>query len=523
MRLRLSAILLAAAPAIVAAQGTSDHGAFIMRVGVDTIVIERFARSADTLRGSVSVKSQPRLDYTAMIGPDQSVKSLDLQVYAAGAPADASPLQRVRVVMTADSARTETNGAPHAFPISRGAVPFMNNSFALGELFTRKARAARSALDIPIWALSGAANLVLSVKPLGPDSMSLIVNGQEQRVRVDALGRILGGTIPSQHLEIIRVDGAAASSLRLGKVDYSPPAGAPYQAVDVRMAGQGGIPLGGTLTIPNAPTGRVPAVVMITGSGQQDRDEAIAIVPGGFRPFRQIADTLGRRGIAVLRLDDRMVGASGGKIGTSADYAEDIRAAIAFLRARPDIDGDRIGLVGHSEGGMIAPMIAATDPRLKGIVLLAGPAEKGIDIIHFQQRDAIFTDSSIKASDRDSLLRVSAATLDTIAAKDVWIKYFLTYDPLATAQRVRVPTLILQGGTDRQILPEQAKMLGDAMTKAGNADVTVHVFPGLNHLFIPDPSGRPAGYTTLKSNRMSSEVLGTLADWLVARLGAGRL
>jgi hypothetical protein len=261
----------------------------------------------------------------------------------------------------------------------------------------------------------------------------------------------------------------------------------------------------------------VPAVITITGSGQQDRDEYLAVA-GGYRPFRQVADTLGRRGIAVLRLDDRMVGASGGALGTSADYADDIRAAVAFLRSRPEIDGSRIALVGHSEGGLIAPMVASTDSTLAGAVLLAGPSQTGAEILRFQQHQAIDTDTSIAVASRDSLYRVAAEQLDSLTQVRPWLKFFESYDPVATARRVSVPILILHGGTDRQVTPEQAPALAEAFQEGGNTDVTMHVFPGLNHLFIPDPSGLPAGYNLLPTNKVAPEVLGMMTEWLVERL-----
>src|SRR5262249_9218930 len=158
------------------------------------------------------------------------------------------------------------------------------------------------------------------------------------------------------------------------------------------------------------------AIVTITGSGTEERDESIPGVKG-YRPFRQVADTLGRRGIAVLRLDDR--GAGGSDMGppgpTSADFADDIRAALADLRTRKDIDGDRLGLVGHSEGGMIAPMVAATDARLKAIALMAGPARTGRKIILYQQRYAIDSMQRITGPKRDTAIAAGAKALDSIA------------------------------------------------------------------------------------------------------------
>ncbi|HEY3935257.1 MAG TPA: alpha/beta fold hydrolase [Gemmatimonadales bacterium] len=523
-RILVRALLLIATAATtaiavpLAAQQAPDRGAFIMRVGGDTIVLERFAWSADTLQGQIGVKGQPRTDYVAVTGPASSVRSMSISVFRE-AGTDIAPMRRVGIALRGDSIFVDVQGAIQAFHAVAGAVPLLNNSFAMAEIFTRKARAAGGPLDVPAFALSGGATIPVKLTLIGADSMTLSVAGSEERLRVDREGRILGGTIPSQHLEIIRVDPAAAASIRLGRTDYSASAGAPYTATEVTLTGPGGITLGGTLTIPIGARRRVPAVVTITGSGQQDRDEYIPVA-GGYRPFRQVADTLGRRGIAVLRLDDRTVGLSGGALGTTADYADDIRAAVAYLRTRSDIDGDRLALVGHSEGGVIAPMVAATDHRLKGIVLLAGTAEKGSDVIHYQQRNAIEGDPSIPASARDSLIRAAAVAVDSIARTSRWLQFFLDYDPLIAARRVTVPVLILQGETDHQVTPDQARELAAAIRSNGNGDVTVHLFPGLDHLFVPDPSGQPAGYVNLRSGRVDPGVLGALADWLSVKLHA---
>ena len=500
------------------AQDNSERGAFILRTRSDTLVIERFTRSATRLQSSVFIKGGPRLEYVAELGAFNSVGALELMQFAPNAKADDAPAARVRVTFRGDSAFAEVNGAMHRIKSSAGALPGVNNAIALFEQFTRRARSA-GAGDIPYFALAGGVTLPVTVATQGTDTIVLTVAGQAQRLRVDAAGRILGGMLPAQQIEIIRVSEAAAATLALGKPDYSAPGNAPYTAEEVTLNGPGGITLGGTLTIPRNPAGKVPAIVTITGSGQEDRDEYIPVA-GGYRPFRQIADTLGRRGIAVLRLDDRMVGASGGALGTSADYADDIRAGIAYLKTRKDIDGTRIGLVGHSEGGIIAPIVAATDASLKGIVLLAGPAYRGDTIIHFQLRNNVNHDASVPAAAKDSVYRAQLAAFEKSAQGSAWTKYFLTYDPIPTARRVKVPTLVLQGATDQQVTPEQAEKLGAAMRAGGNRDVTVRVFPEMNHLFIHDPDGNPAGYVRLPSNKVMPDVLGALADWLVLKLGA---
>jgi alpha-beta hydrolase superfamily lysophospholipase len=261
--------------------------------------------------------------------------------------------------------------------------------------------------------------------------------------------------------------------------------------------------------------------VTITGSGQQDRDEYIPFA-GGIRLYRQVADTLSRRGIAVLRLDDRGLGASGGSPSraTTADFADDIRAAIAYLRSRRDIAPDRIGLIGHSEGGVIAPMIAATDPQLKAIVVMAGPAQPGIEISMAQNKFLIDRDTALSTAQRDSVLRTARASLDPSKQTIPWVKFFMSYDPATAARRVKAPTLILQGATDRQVPVDQAEKLAALIRAGGNKDVTVRVIPSTNHLFVEDPSGDFNNYDRLPTNKVGANVLGPLADWLVTRLGA---
>jgi dipeptidyl aminopeptidase/acylaminoacyl peptidase len=260
-------------------------------------------------------------------------------------------------------------------------------------------------------------------------------------------------------------------------------------------------------------------VVTITGSGQEDRDEAIPVI-AGYRPFRQVADTLGRRGIAVLRMDDRGYGASEGNPGsaTSQDFASDVAAAVAYLRTRPEIDPDRIALVGHSEGGIIAPMVAVADPRLRAIVLVAGTSRTGRRVLEYQLRTPLERDASLTAAQRDSAYRMAWLQMDSATARVPWLRFFMDYDPTTTARRVRQPVLILQGENDRQVTADQAPELAAAFRAGGNRDVTMRVFPGLNHLMVPDPDGSPARYGQLPSPRVAPQVLGAMADWLVEKL-----
>src|SRR6185312_6174441 len=270
--------------------------------------------------------------------------------------------------------------------------------------------------------------------------------------------------------------------------DYSAPRGAPYTAEDVTVHTSAGFDLGGTLTKPTATSGRLPAVVTITGSGQQDRDELIPLA-GGIRLFRELADTLSRRGIVVLRLDDRGLGASGGDAttATTADFADDIRSAVAYLRSRPDIDPNRIALAGHSEGGVIAPMIAATDSRIHAIVILAGTSEPGIEISMGQNKYIVDHTPGLSQHQRDSILAAARVSLKEQTVP--WMKFFLSYDPAAALKKVRVPALYIQGETDHQVPPAEAEMGAKLIRSNGNRDVTVRLFPATNHLFVPDSTG----------------------------------
>ena len=508
----------------VQAQGAPERGAFVARMGNDTILVDKFERTADTLRGSIAVKNQPRQEYVLALGPGNAVRTMKLVVRSQGSPPGAIPMQQVLVTMQGDSAIVQSGTAALTstarIGTQAGAIPSVNNAFAVAELFTRRASATGRSGDYPYFSLNGAVTIASTVRPVGADSVLYTLATSRQHYRVDPTGRILGGFVEGQPVVITRATAAEAARITFGtaKPDYSAPAGAPYSASDVSFNGPAGV-LGGTLTVPLNAKPPFPAVVTITGSGLQDRDEYVPFA-GGIRLFRELADTLSRRGIAVLRLDDRSIGASGGDAAnaTSADFADDIRAGIAFLRSRGEIDPNRIALAGHSEGGLIGPMIAATDPKLRAVVTLGGPAWRGMDIVMDQNKYAIDHAPNITPAKRDSLIAFARDSLKKIATP--WLKYFMAYDPGPAAMKVRQPVLILQGGTDAQVYPSQADSLARLIRAGGNRDVTVRVFPATDHLFVPDSSGNPAGYNALKSNRIRPEVLGAAADWLVAKLGA---
>lgn len=533
--LRLIAVLLAILIAIgallllsfreVAAQAGGRSSAILLIKGNDTLVVERIQRGDASVTAMIAMKGVPSVTLAYALTLSHLVSTATFIARGANAPADAPALQSGTLEFVGDSAIVRIRGAggrevSQRIGTKAEALLIVNNDFVALEQAVRRARAKGVIrLTQPIFTLSGGMTLDAELDLFAPDSARFSLAGNVTVASIDTDGNVTGGHLPGQDIRLVVVTGPAAAGVSLGRPDYSAPAGAPYSAEEVVVTTAAGHRLTGTLTLPRGTGGPVPAVVTITGSGAQDRDEMIAFIPG-FRLFRQVADTLGRRGIAVLRLDDRGVGGSGGPTdATSADFADDIRAGVAYLRSRAEVDPSRIALVGHSEGGLIAPLVAAGDPRLRAIVLMAGPAFTGRDIIDYQIANGVRGDPSIAAGAQDSIIAAQRAQFDAGAANASWMKWFLTYDPLPTARRVRQPVLILHGATDQQVRPVEAEMLERAIRDGGNRRVAVRVFPDRNHLFLRDPNGHPSGYIRLTEGKVDGEVMGTLADWLVSTLG----
>ena len=520
--MRLTSLCLCLASPVTSLPAQS---AFVTVSRGDTVLVERFTRTSTRLDGDVTPKGSVRMVYGSAIDATGHLGAMTLAIFAPGAAAGAPPMQQVQMSVVGDSAMamiTAGSAPPRAQNIASraGAQPILNQSFAVYEVLIAAARRRHVATDTAYVLLTtGGLTLPAILDGLSTDSVSVTIATQITWFVTDTAGRILRGGMPSQGLTISRVDGIGVSKLGT-KPDYSALPDAPYSAENVVVPTSMGHTLGGTFTKPRAasPTGKFAVVISITGSGAQDRDEFIGIVPKGFRLFRQIADTLGRRGIAMLRMDDRGYGASTGDFAasTSRDFANDTRAAVAYLRTRPDVDGKRIFLVGHSEGGLVAPMVAVDEPTLAGIVLMAGPARSGREILNFQLRYGIEHDTTMSAMTRDSMRARASATVDSAITSSPWLKFFGSYDPIATARRVKVPVLILQGGDDQQVIATEAKTLETTFRSAGNRDVTVKVFAELNHLFIHQPGGNPSGYTSLASNLAAPEVIGALAEWVHA-------
>jgi pimeloyl-ACP methyl ester carboxylesterase len=315
------------------------------------------------------------------------------------------------------------------------------------------------------------------------------------------------------------------------------------------------ITLAGTLCLPKK-EGNFPVVVLITGSGPQNRDEELL----GHKPFLIISDYLTRNGIAVLRYDDRGVAKSTGDFqsATSMDFASDVESAIAYLKTRKEINPKKIGLIGHSEGGIIAPMVAAKSKDVNFIVLLAGTGIRGDKLLLMQQEliarasgvsdediektkesNTKVFDMVLKSKDSEALKTdltnyiktllkennsekiPQGMTEDQFIARQVnqitnpWMQYFIKYDPSLTLEKVKCAVLAINGGKDLQVPPkENLSAIEKSLKKAGNKKFVVKELPNLNHLFQECKTGSPSEYSEIEQT-FSPIALDEITKWII--------
>jgi len=336
----------------------------------------------------------------------------------------------------------------------------------------------------------------------------------------------------------------------------------PYDEIEVEVSNrEAGIRLSGTLTTPQG-RGPFPAAVLISGSGPQDRDSTLA----GHRTFLVLADALTRRGIAVFRCDDRGVGKSQGDFhrATTADFASDAQAAWEFLRNSPRIDGGKIGLIGHSEGGLIGPMAAAKNKDIAFLVLLAGTGIPGERLALIQGEDIsrsrgageeairkerrlneklfeVFRTTEDPATAETEMRRIIAEELSGMTEAEKkelnaseasliqdmkgyladypWARFVLAYDPAAALREIRCPVLALNGEKDIQVRADiNLTVIDQALRDAGNRRYEVKKLPDLNHLFQTAQTGHPREYGKIEET-ISPAVLDLIGDWIWKTIG----
>lgn len=409
----------------------------------------------------------------------------------------------------------------------------------------------------------------------GIPTSATAVRGDTLRVEVAGIGGVYEGVADAEGASIDGTwqQGGQSFPLVLRRTDEAatvperpqmPEAPYPYATEEVRFENaDDGITLAGTLSLPEG-EGPHPAVVLITGSGPQDRDETLF----GHKPFLVLADYLARHGVATLRYDERGVGASTGSFAgaTSADLARDVEAAVRYLEARREVGP--IGLVGHSEGGLVAPRVAREGDAVRAVVLLAGPAVRGDRLLarqnvallaaagvseegaeaYGQRLEAVLgavvgvpLDRPLSAEEQAALRDTLEAGLTAMAPADrkalgvpdasavvrqaeaavrsfgqPWMRYFLQYDPGPALHALEVPVLALFGSKDLQVLPAQnVAPMREAL--AGTPAATVEVVDGVNHLFQPAPTGAPAEYAQIETT-IAPVVLDRVTAWLQQQL-----
>ena len=395
---------------------------------------------------------------------------------------------------------------------------------------------------------------------------SVVVSSGKVRLAVSIIKGFFEGTVSEDSLTL---DGSWSQGGRnfplvLKKVEkvqeanrpQEPKEPFPYKQEDVKYENKtAGITLAGTLTIPEG-KGPFPAAILITGSGKQNRNEELM----GHKPFLVLSDYLTRRGIAVLRSDDRGEGESTGDFSksTSADFAGDVQSAFEFMMTRPEIDHNKIGLIGHSEGGLIAPMVAAENKDVAYIVMMAGPGLTGEQIILLQSKliaEANGVDENQINKDialSEKVLAIAKSKIDSSEAAgkienvfknyyeglseedkkkeeysekaalaqikrvlSPWFRYFLAYDPVPALEKVKCPVLAIDGEKDLQVPPkEDLAAIKAALEKGGNKNFEVKELPGLNHLFQKAETGSPLEYGKIDET-IDPSALKIMGDWIL--------
>ncbi len=459
------------------------------------------------------------------------------------------------VLLTASAARADAPAAAAAGHWE-GVIVLPGQELAIKVDLASEGGIWKGAIDIP---MQGAVGLPLENVKADADSLVFVIAkipGQPTFRGVLVDGKVAGDFTQNGMTFPFRL-GREVVALPARPQEPKPPF--PYRTEEVTYR-NGDVVLAGTLTLPEG-AGPFPAAVLLTGSGAQNRDEELF----GHKFFLVLADHLTRGGLAVLRADDRGVGGSTGSVtrSTTSDFADDALAGVALLRARPEIAGGCVGLIGHSEGGIAAPMAAVRAPGDVGfVVMLAGTGVPLGEVILRQSelimraggadsltvktelartrlvldRLAAGADSTSIRADLERLIRDQRAArpdtgqdpADLTALLDAtisglvtpWFRYATALDPREALRRVRCPVLAVNGERDLQVDPDQnLTEIERALREGGNQDVTIRRLPGLNHLLQTAATGQPSEYGLIEET-MNPVALDTVRDWILARCPA---
>ena len=337
-------------------------------------------------------------------------------------------------------------------------------------------------------------------------------------------GRLIRLSIPAQAIEVVREDVASPTSRT--QVISNPG----DEAVVIPAVG---FNLGATITKPSSPAPRMPAVILLSGSGVGDRDGLVQGVP----TLAQLAGAIADAGVLAVRYDKRGFGQSGGRAesATIQDYAEDVRAVVRWLLQRKDIDPKRIAVVGHSEGAWVALLAAAREKRISAVASIAGPATTGAELVLEQQQRAL-DQMKLTPEERDKKVALQKQIQSAVmtgkgwelvpqeerrAADTPYFQSLLTFDPVKVLKDVRQPLFFVHGALDKQVPATHADRLADIARKQSDSDsIDVVVVRGVNHLLIPAFTGEVTEYASLTDRNVSKDMSGALTAWLTKTFAA---
>lgn len=361
-----------------------------------------------------------------------------------------------------------------------------------------------SSVDVAASSLFSSASGKAIVVRVDPTDWTVSYHSKTYLVLTDARNCVISASLPDFGVTIERRASMSPSEYPLWLPYAAPPDGA-YTATAVRIPASGGATLAGTLTRLRH-VDLAPVAVLITGLSPHERNNG----QPPWMPLRDVADSLTRAGFAVLRVDDRGIGGSTGdnRSWTTFAKAADVRAEVRWLASRPGIDPKRIMLVGYSEGGLIAPMVAADDPAIAAIVTLAGPGVNSMDVARYQTEARVDADPTVAPADRKR--EVESQLAEPLTPHE---SSYMSIDPISYARRVKCPALIIQGSSDLDVPVRSAERLAAAMRSNGDDDVTVRLFPNISHSMLPDVAGVDTGWATLPAFMTSPQILQTVTEW----------
>jgi pimeloyl-ACP methyl ester carboxylesterase len=473
--------------------------------------------------------------------PDWTPQSFTLEATASGAD--------VVLRTTVANGRVVTEGSESGKPvtfnhaISERAVLHANGIFGSYVALARRLASMTAATELRLYIVPQA-EITVRIVAIHDERMQLGATFLDVRryelaftnptgeitahLTADRSGALIGVTIPAQAINIVRAD-LAASTARTQV--YSNPGDEPV------MIPATGFNLGATLTRPATPPpgGRFPAVIIVGGSGVDDRDGFGLGVP----ILGQLAGAAAEAGILSVRYDKRGYGQSGGRAESVAigDYADDVRSVMRWLAARKDVDPKRIALIGHSEGSWVALLAASRERRFAGVVSLAGPASTGAELVLEQQRLAL-DQLTLTPEERDRRVALQKQIQEAVLTEkgwnalpaDVrkqadtpWFQSLLAFRPVKVLEDVRQPLLFVHGELDRQVPVDHADRLAAlAKTESDSKSIEVVVVRGVNHLLVPATTGEVNEYAALSDRKVSPEITSTINTWLTKTFQAVR-